>query len=143
FDDDEWIFENKWDGYRAIAEVQNGNVNLYSRNSLSLNSKYPSLINELNQIEYEVVWYDEIVVMGKDDKVDFQMLQKWGGETDKGKQLIYGVFDILYLNGHEVIGLPLYQRKELLDEFFKHFESNIIINTEFVEVQGKKLFEKA
>ena len=143
FDDEDWVFENKWDGYRVIAEVKNGKVNLYSRNLNRLNSKYPSVADELKEIEHDVVLDGEIMVLGKDDKADFQMLQNWNGKRDKDQQLVYGVFDILYLNGHEVIDLPLYQRKELLDEFFKYFKSKAIVNTEWVKATGKELFEKA
>lgn len=141
FDDEDWIFENKWDGYRAIAEVHHGKVKLYSRNGNSFITKFGSVVDELKKIEHDVVLDGEVMAIGKKDKADFQMLQNWDSEKSKGRQLVYCVFDILYLNGHEIIDLPLFQRKELLNEFFNHFESKIVINTECVKEKGIKLFK--
>ena len=50
FDDPEWIFETKWDGFRLMAEIKDGSVALYSRNLIDLSSKYPSICAALRKV---------------------------------------------------------------------------------------------
>ncbi|HMC99690.1 MAG TPA: hypothetical protein VKH37_06045, partial [Ferruginibacter sp.] len=68
FNDQDWIFEIKWDGYRAIAEVDNGDVRLYSRNGLSFDNKYPVVFNELKNIKHQAVLDGEIVIVDEDGR---------------------------------------------------------------------------
>ena len=65
FDDKDWLFEIKWDGYRAISEIKNGAVELYSRNGNSFNTSYPVVYNELKKIKQEVVFDGEIVILNE------------------------------------------------------------------------------
>ena len=58
FDDPNWIFEIKWDGYRAVAEVSKKEIRLYSRNGLSFARLYPAVVNELKKIKEEVIQSD-------------------------------------------------------------------------------------
>jgi bifunctional non-homologous end joining protein LigD len=112
FDDPSWIFEIKWDGYRAIAEVTKNNIELYSRNGLSFKQLYPPIVEALKKIKSEVVLDGEIVVFNEHDKPDFQKLQQFG-ELKKGS-LVYYVFDCLTANGKSLLTLPLIERKEIL-----------------------------
>ncbi len=112
FDDDEWIFEVKWDGYRAIAEIQDGKVSLYSRNLLSLDEKFAPIRDTLRKLTFEALLDGEIVVVDDEGYPDFQMLQDYR-KSRKG-HLIYYVFDLLHLGGHDLTNLPLIRRKELL-----------------------------
>ena len=63
FDDKDWLFEIKWDGYRAIAEKHKNNISLYSRNGLSFLSAYPLVADQLLQLKEDVVLDCEIVVI--------------------------------------------------------------------------------
>lgn len=112
FDDPAWLFEVKWDGYRAIAELRDGAVSLYSRNLLPLNERYPLLVEELRHIGVEAVLDGEIVVVDERGEPDFQLLQNY--RQRGGGHLLYYVFDLLHLQGHDLTGLPLVERKELL-----------------------------
>jgi len=112
FDHPDWIFEVKWDGYRAIAEISDGNVSLYSRNLISLNQKFFSIVESLRKFRFEAVLDGEIVVVDKQGRPDFQMLQNYQ-KSGKG-HLLYYVFDLLYFEGHDLTNLPLLRRKELL-----------------------------
>lgn len=112
FDDPEWLFEVKWDGYRAIAELRDGAVSLYSRNLLPLNRHYPPLVEALRKFRVEAVLDGEIVVVDERGEPDFQLLQQY--RTAGGGHLLYYVFDLLYFQGHDLTGLPLLGRKELL-----------------------------
>ena len=112
FDDPDWVFEIKWDGYRAIAETDGKNTRLYSRNGLSFADAYPAVAEELRTIKRHMVLDGEIVAMDDEGRPDFQLLQHAGGETKT--PLTYHVFDLLELDGKDVTSLPLIERKELL-----------------------------
>src|SRR4051812_46498162 len=75
FNDENWIYEIKWDGYRAIAEIRNGDVKLYSRNGNSFLSSYTPVVDELSAISADVVLDGEIVVLNSEGNPDFQKLQ--------------------------------------------------------------------
>ena len=102
FDKEGWFFEVKWDGYRAIAELEDGEVRLYSRHQQPFNSSYPPIVEALRSIEHACVLDGEIVVL-KDGKADFHTLQEYG---KKKATLQYVIFDLLYLDGHDLRKLP-------------------------------------
>ena len=107
-----WVYEMKWDGYRALAYLQNGKVNICSRNKKSFNQKFYPLYEVLEQWNINAVVDGEIVVVNDLGIPDFSDLQLWRSEADG--QLLYYLFDILWLEGHSVMHLPLEQRKQLL-----------------------------
>lgn len=112
FDDPDWLFEIKWDGYRAVAETGSKGVKLYSRNGLSFAEAYPAITEELSRIEHSMIMDGEVVAMNEQGRPDFQALQHASSEPDLA--LVYYVFDLLELNGKDVTSLPLIDRKELL-----------------------------
>ena len=112
FDHPDWIFEVKWDGYRAIAEVSNGVVSLYSRNGISFNKKFAPVAEALRKFGADAVLDGEIVVVDDQGRPDFQLLQHY--RESGGGHLLYCVFDLLYFQGHDLTALPLIRRKELL-----------------------------
>ncbi|HOZ77281.1 MAG TPA: DNA ligase D [Ferruginibacter sp.] len=112
FDSDEWLFEIKWDGYRAVGEIKAGNASLYSRNGISFNNKYPLICKELEKIKHDVVLDGEIVVLDEKGQPSFQKLQHYEDNTQF--PLCYYVFDILSLDRKDTCELPLIERKELL-----------------------------
>ncbi len=112
FDHPDWVFELKWDGYRAIAEIRKKGVSLYSRNQISLNKKFPPIVESLRKFGFEAALDGEIVVVDEKGRPDFQMLQNYQ-KSAKG-HLLYYVFDLLYFRGHDMTDLPLVRRKELL-----------------------------
>ncbi len=112
FDHPDWVFEVKWDGYRAIAEIRAKAVLLYSRNGISFNKRFSPVADALHKFEFDAVLDGEIVVVDDQGRADFQMLQHY---HDSGNgHLLYAVFDLLYFQGHDLMGLPLQRRKELL-----------------------------
>jgi len=112
FEHPDWLFEMKWDGYRTIAEISDGHVALYSRNGISFDKKFSPVFEALKIFRMEAVLDGEIVVVDKQGHPDFQMLQDYQ-KTRKG-HLVYYVFDLLYLQGHDLTGLALSIRKALL-----------------------------
>ncbi|MGZ3593629.1 MAG: DNA ligase D [Syntrophales bacterium] len=112
FDRKGWFFEIKWDGYRAIAEIVKNNVRLYSRNDKTLNSRFPALIHALEKLPFDAVLDGEVVVLDEAGKASFQLLQNH--LRTGGGLLAYYVFDVLYLNGHDLRNIPLRRRKHIL-----------------------------
>jgi bifunctional non-homologous end joining protein LigD len=112
FDHPDWIFEVKWDGYRAVAEIRDGDVSLHSRNLISFGKKFFPIVDSLRKLRLEAALDGEIVAADDQGRPDFQMLQHYQ-DTGSG-HLLYYVFDLLYFRGHDLTGLPLLRRKELL-----------------------------
>ncbi len=112
FDHSDWIFEVKWDGYRAIAEIRDKAVSLYSRSLISFDKKFAPLVESLRKFGFDAVLDGEIVVVDDQGRSDFQKLQHYQGSEKS--HLLYYVFDLLYFQGHDLTDLPLLRRKELL-----------------------------
>lgn len=112
FDNVDWIYEIKWDGYRAIAELKSKEIKLYSRNGLSFYEAYPEIVEELKKIETDVVIDGEIVVLDENDKPSFQHLQHYS--ENRSHPIHYYVFDCLSYAGKDISDLPLVERKEIL-----------------------------
>lgn len=141
FDRAGWIFETKWDGYRAIAQVQNGKAELYSRNQLSFNTVYAPIKAAVEKIPHNVVLDGEVVILGTNNYTDFQALQNYKS-TRTGK-LTYEVFDLLHMDGHDLKALTLIERKTLLQELVKQLDDPVVKYSAHVAEKGIKFFEKA
>lgn len=141
FHDKDWIFEIKWDGYRAIAEVESQKVLLYSRNFLSFNEKFPSIVQALKRLKDDVVLDGEIVIVDKEGKSNFQLLQNYLNSGKGEGELRYCIFDILYYKGHDLRKLPLNKRKEILQEFLKKLDVPVLQLSDFIEERGSDFFE--
>ncbi|WP_417352153.1 DNA ligase D [Flavobacterium alkalisoli] len=140
FDNDEWIFENKFDGYRALIEIKKRKVNLVSRNGISFNKKYPELAEAFSIIKEDVILDGEIVVEDSKGKSHFQWLQYYHDEPDRGTLKCY-VFDILYFNGYDLTGLELLNRKKILKALLP--KSDVIIYSEHTIGKGTKALKEA
>lgn len=138
FDDKDWLFELKWDGYRAIAEIAERKAELYSRNHQSFNEKYAPIVTSLEKIPGDIVLDGEIVVLDKKGRPDFQLMQDY--PASKG-DLIYYVFDILYYEGRNLKTLPLIKRKEILKEVLPDLPH--IRYGDYIETHGKAFFKEA
>jgi bifunctional non-homologous end joining protein LigD len=114
FDDPEWIYEVKWDGYRALSYIDKGSVAIASRNNKSFAEKYYPITSVMEQWPIDAVVDGEIVVLGTDGKANFSALQNWRSEADGN--LIYYVFDLLWYNGTDIMSLPLLERQAILKE---------------------------
>ncbi|MBS9525435.1 DNA ligase D [Litoribacter alkaliphilus] len=134
-----WIYELKWDGYRAIADIKNGRVNLYSRNGISFNSKFSLIHRSLGQIEHDAILDGEIVALDENGLPIFQALQNYPAE--KEGELRFYVFDMLSLNGHDMTGLPLLDRKSLIQDVIEGIDH--IYYCDHLEDMGSVFYEKA
>lgn len=139
FDNKDWIFEIKWDGYRAIAEVEEGKVELYSRNLLSFNDDYPSVVESLKALGHNAVLDGEVVALDEKGYPNFQLLQNRKGNANLNIQ--YYVYDLIYIDGHDLTSLPLIERKEILQSFLPDLP-NIKYSDHVVE-NGEDFFKEA
>lgn len=137
FDDAEWAFEIKWDGYRAIADLRNDSIGLYSRNGLDFSQKFRKVTNALKLQEHEMILDGEIVAYDDKGKPNFQWLQRIGDNPDLA--LIYQVFDLLWLNGHSTEELTYLERKELLKEAL--VQNEIIQYHDHIIKDGKDFYQ--
>jgi bifunctional non-homologous end joining protein LigD len=112
FDEAGWTYEIKWDGYRAVALLDKGKVNLISRNDKSFNEKFYPVTAALKKWKITAVVDGEIVVLSNNGVAHFGSLQNWRSEADG--HLVYYVFDILYLNGYDLKDIPLAERRAIL-----------------------------
>src|SRR5258708_17511790 len=108
FDSSEWLFEIKWDGYRAIAEVTKGDNKLYSRNGLTFDKAYSKVFSSLKSIKSECVIDGEIVVFDETGKPNFQKLQNYRNRDKFAIQFM--IFDCLRLDGKDLTHLTLVDR---------------------------------
>lgn len=139
FDNDEWVYEIKWDGYRAISEISKKDIKLYSRNGNDFSGKYPVIINELKKIKTPAVLDGEIVVLNEEGFPDFQKIQDY--ESNTHLPLIYYVFDLLSLDGNDLYHLPLVERKSLLEKLLGN--NGVIKYSDHVIGNGDKFFDAA
>ncbi len=139
FDEEGWIYEVKWDGYRAVAYLNDGEVNICSRNNKSFNEKFYPVLTALQQWKINAVIDGEIMVLNDKGVSDFGDLQEWRSEADG--ELIFYLFDILWLDGYDLMELTLIERKEILNAIAP--QSNIIRISESFETGATKFFEAA
>jgi bifunctional non-homologous end joining protein LigD len=121
---DQWLFEIKWDGVRAICFVENQTVRLVSRTGHACEKQYPELSVIPHYLAAEQAILDgEIAALDEKGVARFELIQPRIHQTDpnsishmaRSKPVIYFAFDLLYLNGHDLRQVPLIERKRLLE----------------------------
>ena len=136
----DWLFEIKWDGYRAISYLDKGRVTIRSRNNKSFNEKFYPVYNALKNWKVNAIVDGEIVVINEQGLPDFGDLQIWRSEADG--QLAYFVFDVLWFEGLNLMNLPLKERHRLLESIIPHEHDSIKISEQF-DTSGSKFFALA
>ncbi len=139
FDSEEWLFEIKWDGYRAIAFLNKGSVQIASRNNKPFDEKFYSIHDALSSFKLNAIFDGEIIVANKDGKADFSALQNWRSEADGILQ--YYVFDILWYEGRSLVSLPLAERQKILEKVLP--ENDSIILSKHIVTDGIAFFQSA
>ncbi len=123
FDDPNWLFEIKWDGYRAVAFIENGSVRLVSRNQNDLTARYPELRDLAKFVTGKNAILDgEVVVLDEQGRSSFSLMQERTGLRSHGRQttprhdlpILYYVFDLIYLDGYDLRRVTLDDRKRVL-----------------------------
>ena len=109
----EWVFEEKYDGIRAIAERRGDRITLRSRTGQDLTSGFGEVVDDLRRLQARVVVLDgELVVFDRKRVSRFQLLQRRG--VDPRLHPVYVVFDVLRLDGRDLTRRPLEERRAVL-----------------------------
>lgn len=140
FDSNEWLFEIKWDGYRALAFLNGTKVKLLSRNQKSFAAQFPIVMDELKKLKAKAILDGEIVVLDENGISHFELLQ--GAAENPDSNLHYMIFDILFLDNYDLRSLPLFERKEHLKEFLSRTDSARLHYSEHGEDRGISLFKE-
>jgi len=150
FDSDDWLFEIKWDGYRAITFVDNGKVRLVSRNQNELTSRYPELKDLAKSVKAKNAILDgEVVALDENGRASFSLMQQRTGFRPGGRRataksdvpVLYYAFDLLYLDGYDWRRVPLEERKSKLATLIVGGDS--LRYSDHYETHGNALFEIA
>ena len=150
FDGSEWLFEIKWDGYRAVAFIENGKIRLVSRNQNDLTARYPELKDLPNFVKAKNAILDgEVVALDEQGRASFSLMQQRTGFRPGGRRaatnadvpVLYYAFDLLYLDGYDWRRVPLEDRKKKLASILVTGDS--LRYSDHYEQQGKALFEIA
>ena len=150
FDDPDWLFEIKWDGYRAIAFTEDGRVRLVSRNQNDLTAQFPELGSLPQFVKAQRAILDgEIVALDEEGRPSFSLMQQRTGfqpgkrrlPRREGVRVVYYAFDLLYLDGVDLRHVALEQRKQLLKDRIEN--SEVIHFSDHYAEKGLELFEAA
>jgi bifunctional non-homologous end joining protein LigD len=139
FDSEGWLYEVKWDGYRALALMNKGTVELKSRNDKSFKEKFYPVTAAIAEWNINAIVDGEIVVIDDQGISNFSSLQNWRSEADG--EIYYYVFDILWLEGKDLTGLPLIERKAILKSIIP--AEGIIRMSDAFDESGTEFFEAA
>jgi bifunctional non-homologous end joining protein LigD len=150
FDGAEWLFEIKWDGYRAVAFISGGKVRLVSRNQNDLTARYPEL-KDLPKFVHarEAILDGEVVALDEEGRASFSLMQQRTGFRPGGRRaaekadvpVLYYAFDLLYLDGYDWRRVPLEERKAKLASLLT--AGDAVRYSDHYPEQGKALFDMA
>ncbi len=130
-DASEWVYELKYDGFRAVAALSGGELALWSRNEIDLAARFPKVADALRKLKVpEVVFDGEIVALDEEGRSRFQLLQQ-------GNRELIVLFDILWLDGHDIRHLPYGDRRELLEKTLRRPPALVRVS-EQLDMSGDK-----
>jgi bifunctional non-homologous end joining protein LigD len=150
FNDPDWLFEIKWDGYRAVAFIEDGRVRLVSRNQNDLTAQFSELKSLPQFVKVQRAILDgEIVALDDEGRPSFSLMQQRTGfqpgkrrlPRREGVPVVYYAFDLLYLDGLDLRRVALDERKRLLQE--KLVAGGVIQFSDHYAEKGLDLFEAA
>ena len=138
FDDANWIFEDKYDGFRMVAKIEDGKVTLYSRNGKIISNNYIEVAKALEGMKRDAVIDGELVALDKNGVSHFQLLQNALRHEAK---LLYCAFDLMFCDREDLRGLILIERKKRLKEILPGHK--LIAFSRHRKEDGKKFFKEA
>jgi bifunctional non-homologous end joining protein LigD len=150
FDDPDWLFEIKWDGYRAVAFIEDGRVRLVSRNQNDLTAQFPELGSLPQFVKAQRAILDgEIVALDDEGRPSFSLMQQRTGfqpgkrrlPRREGVPVIYYAFDLLYLDGLDLRRVALERRKQMLQD--RIVAGGVVQFSDHYAEKGLALFEAA
>ena len=138
FDDPQWVFEDKYDGFRMVASIEGGKVTLYSRNGKNVSNSYKDVARALERVKGDAVLDGELVALDESGVSRFQLLQN---ALRHEARLVYYVFDVMFAGGRDLRSLTLTKRKMRLKSILpKH---KLVAYSEHRKELGSKFFGEA
>jgi bifunctional non-homologous end joining protein LigD len=138
FDNKDWVFETKWDGFRLVAKIEKRSVTLYSRSGLIVSDNYKPIAEALEKVKKDAVIDGELVALDEQGVSRFQLLQN---ALNTSANLHYCAFDIMFLAGEDLRDRPLTERKKRLKSVLP--KSPLLIYSEHWPEHGNRLFKEA
>ena len=144
---DEWLHEIKFDGYRILCRIDNGQVSFLTREAQDWTNRFQTLANPARKLEVHYAFLDgEVVALDANGVTNFQLLQN-SLKQDTSSNLVYYVFDLLHLDGRDLTTTPLIERKELLKGLLpRNRDSKSAASLRYSDHwtgKGEALFDKA
>jgi bifunctional non-homologous end joining protein LigD len=138
----DWIYEVKFDGYRALAPRGGAETRLLSRNQKDLGKKFPEILDAIASLDVQDAIFDgEIVALDDQGRTSFQALQAFDMDTER-PPIVFYAFDLLRLNGKDLRDLPIEDRKTKLAELFTESPAELRYSISFTK-DIEELLEKA
>lgn len=140
---DEWVHELKYDGYRILCRVKNGSAKLVTRNDHDWTVKLQRIAEAAAALPVKNAWLDgEVVALMPDGTISFQGLQN-AFDTRSESNLVYYVFDLLYLDGYDLRQVTLLDRKRALAALMPSGTSGLLRYSDHIRGQGEVVFSEA
>ncbi|RZJ86833.1 MAG: exodeoxyribonuclease III [Chryseobacterium sp.] len=139
FDEPGWIYEIKWDGYRAISYLSGREIKIVSRNNLEF-TQFETIKDALSGLNLDAIFDGEIVALKDDSSADFGALQNW--KNTKNAKLHYYIFDILWVQGYSLMDKTLTERRQILEQVLPKDHPLIKISQAFL-TSGIDFFDAA
>ena len=148
FSHPDWLFEIKWDGVRALAWLKDGRLELRSRAGRTITAEYPEIeILPKRVAARQAIFDGEVVVLDEKGRSSFERLQARMSVSSPSSSLlrqspvVYYVFDVLYCDGYDLRGVPLVERKRLLQQLLE--PCNLVRYSDHQVEKGRELFDLA
>jgi len=151
FDDEQWLYEIKWDGYRAVTFFDGKSMRLVSRNQNDLTAAYPELHVIPQFLKARTAILDgEVVALDDEGRSSFSLMQQRTGVGEGGRRIrrtrddipvVYYAFDLLYLDGYDLMQVDLEQRKQMLQDIL--VPHDLLRYSDHYVGRGTALFEAA
>jgi bifunctional non-homologous end joining protein LigD len=141
---DDWLSEVKFDGYRAVTRIEDGKARMFTRAANDWTDKWAQIADIAAQLPLKQAWLDgEVVALDAEGNVSFQALQNMA-RNGKTARLAYYVFDLVYLDGYDLSGTPLLERKQLLKEILDAAPGHdVILYSDHIQGGAQQVFEHA
>jgi len=141
--DEEWLYEIKFDGYRIVARIDGKDIRLITRNGNDWSHRLPNLVAELRKMKLPPCWLDGEIVVADDKGVpDFQALQN-AFESSRTRDIVYYIFDLPYCSGYDLRRVPLVERRARLQALLTKTPSDHVHYSETFPVSGRDLVASA
>lgn len=145
FSDPDWIYERKLDGERCLVFRKGKHVRLMSRNKKQLNDRYPELVDAVSQQEQNFIADGEIVAFDGEVTSFSKLQQRMHSQAKKPRnqvKVFLYLFDLLYLGGYDITGLPQRERKKLLNRVID-FSDNLLVYCAHINEKGENYYHEA